>query len=579
MRAGIDPKPYIETPQSEWAKRLWRLLVEPVKPSKAPMMQIHLLSLLLLLLIPALVTSIFWNASLVGSEQFHLFLLLASIFTTIAYVFNRFGYYTIGASIVVFFLSALPYVALLFNHDFSMTKIVLITVCIVPGIIAAYLLFSLRGTAISVLLSLIALLLIPVFMTDVSYADIIFPLYFSITVAALMLIAAVVRENYERRLIQGQHELSESEVRYRDLFEATFEPMAIHDQGIITDANPALARLLHVSLAEVLGRSVTDFVHPDDRDDVRMRGREPDTQAYEARLISKDGRVLNVEIRAKIHRYRGRSQRVVSIRDISLSKQAESHQIELAVEREKVNVLQRFIGNMSHDLRTPLTVIKTSLYLFKRMPDEPDKQAQQIETLEGQVEHLQRLFDDLLSMSKLDKADTSDYQFKWININKPTLTAVEDQRLIAKRRGQRIEFQPGDDLPNILIDENEYKRMVKHLILNGLGYTSEQGIVSVETSQIGNEVVIAVRDTGEGINPLDLPDIFDRFYRRDNIRGSADGGTGLGLNIARKIAEAHSGTIEVESELGKGSVFRVRLPVISETDARALLGDSLNGST
>jgi two-component system sensor histidine kinase BaeS len=108
--------------------------------------------------------------------------------------------------------------------------------------------------------------------------------------------------------------------------------------------------------------------------------------------------------------------------------------------------------------------------------------------------------------------------------------------------------------------------MLKHLILNGLNHTPEGGSVTVHTRANDTSIIIEVRDTGEGIAALDLPHIFDRFYRADRARAADSGGAGLGLTIARKIVEAHSGTIEAESELGQGSIFRVCIPQIPVKD-------------
>jgi len=560
---------------SQWAQRLWILLVEPLRPTHVEPTQSHLLSLLLLVMIPGMITAAFWAFNGDAALALQLFLIGNTIVLFGAYCFNRFGYYGVGAGIVVLFLSAMPFVALMVDYDYSSIKVMVVMVCIVPGIIAAYLLFSLRGTALSVLIGMIATILLPLTIPEITYGLLVFPLYFATIVSVLMLIAAVMRVRYTTLIRDTERALSESEARYRDLFEATFEPIAIHDQGVIVDANPALAKMLQTSLPDLIGRRVIEFIHPDDQVNVLAQANSGATQPYEARVVTSGGQKIWVEIRGKSHMYKGKLLRVAGVRDISLSKRAESHQIEMAIEREKVNVLQRFIGNMSHDLRTPLTVIKTSVYLFKRLKNEPEKQLQQVDSLSAQVDHLNRLFDDLLSMSKLDKADTSDYRFKWLNINLPTQSAVQDHLALALRRRQKLEFVPDDRLPDILIDRKEYRRMVNHLILNGLGHTPEGGSVTVQTSYQDHEVVVSVRDTGAGIGTLELPLIFERYYYKDNLQNSTDGGTGLGLNIARKIAEAHGGRITVESQLGTGSVFRVHLPVLKAEEASAF-GISFN---
>jgi signal transduction histidine kinase len=258
--------------------------------------------------------------------------------------------------------------------------------------------------------------------------------------------------------------------------------------------------------------------------------------------------------------------RVVSIRDITERKQSEAQLFDLAIEREKVMVLQRFIGDMSHDLRTPLSVIKTSIYLLERLAHDPVKFKQNLDMLQTQTDHLQHILDDLLSMSRLDKADTSDYRFRWLDVNAPIKESVDEQQTLALRKQVRLTFQATENLPTALIDYNEFKKMLKHLILNGLNYTPEGGSVTIKSRADDQNVIVEVCDTGEGITALDLPHIFDRFYRADRARGGESGGAGLGLTIARKIIEAHGGTIEAESKLGQGSMFRVSIPQVAAKD-------------
>jgi signal transduction histidine kinase len=187
--------------------------------------------------------------------------------------------------------------------------------------------------------------------------------------------------------------------------------------------------------------------------------------------------------------------------------------------------------------------------------------------LQSQTDHLQRILDDLLSMSRLDKADTSDYRFRWLDINVPVKEAVDEQQTLALRKHIQLACHVSEDSPTALVDYNEFKKMMKHLILNGLNYTPEGGSVSVRIRTDDQNIIIEVIDTGAGIASLDLPHIFDRFYRADRARGVDSGGTGLGLTIARKIVQAHSGTIEAESELGRGSTFRVSIPRIAAKEA------------
>jgi len=131
----------------------------------------------------------------------------------------------------------------------------------------------------------------------------------------------------------------------------------------------------------------------------------------------------------------------------------------------------------------------------------------------------------------------------------------------ALRQNLRLEFVPAFDIPDIRMNREELKRAVRHLLDNALSYTPEYGSVTLATGIHGGQVYIEVRDTGIGITSGELPLIFERFYRADKARSAKTGGMGLGLPIARRIVEAHGGTITVESTPSEGSTFRILLPV------------------
>jgi two-component system sensor histidine kinase BaeS len=174
---------------------------------------------------------------------------------------------------------------------------------------------------------------------------------------------------------------------------------------------------------------------------------------------------------------------------------------------------------------------------------------------------MQRMLEDLISMSKLDKADTSDFKYGWVNVNEPVKQAIKDHQNLANRKKQNLAEHLAENLPNVLLDVDQFKLAIKHLILNGLSYSPEGGTVTVETLANQSNVVVEVRDTGRGIDASDLPHIFEHFYRADPARGGQDGGTGVGLTIAKKIIEAHGGTIQAESQPGQGSKFSIFLPI------------------
>src|SRR5690606_18884239 len=138
---------------------------------------------------------------------------------------------------------------------------------------------------------------------------------------------------------------------------------------------------------------------------------------------------------------------------------------------------------------------------------------------------------------------------------------VTHQEALAARREQRLWFETEDHLPLISCDYNMLIRAVTNLIANALNYTPIGGEIRVQVYREGDYVGIRVQDNGIGIDPADLPHIFERFYRADKARSADTGGTGLGLSITQRIIEAHAGEIRVESKPGAGSTFTILLPV------------------
>jgi PAS domain S-box-containing protein len=248
-------------------------------------------------------------------------------------------------------------------------------------------------------------------------------------------------------------------------------------------------------------------------------------------------------------------------RDITEHKQAQRQLMELDLERERVRILQRFISDMSHDLKTPLASIKLSLYLLSRFMDDPLKRRQHLDVLNAQSERLENMLNDLLSMSRLDQA-SEEFVFEPVNLKKMISQLAAEHEPLATRRKHSIKIETDTDLPTIMADNLKLNRALTNLIVNGLNYTHDGGEIMIRAYQEKHELVIAVQDNGVGISEADLPLIFERFYRADTSRSTGTGGTGLGLSIAKRIITAHGGEITVESTPGKGSIFSIRLPLV-----------------
>lgn len=245
-------------------------------------------------------------------------------------------------------------------------------------------------------------------------------------------------------------------------------------------------------------------------------------------------------------------------RDITNQKQTEQQRLELALQKERLELLTEFIGNMSHDLKTPLSVIKTTLYLMERL-DDPVRQEAKLQVIKEQTLRLEKLIQDVITMSRLEHGAKP--IFEPVDFNALILDVESKLRATAERKHLDILFNLDEHLPLLPADENELWRLMANLYENALHYTPEHGTITLTTYMVDKQVVAEVQDTGIGIGADDMPHIFDRFYRADPARSLERGGTGLGLAIVKRIVELHGGEIIVQSDEGKGSLFRVLLSI------------------
>ncbi len=217
-----------------------------------------------------------------------------------------------------------------------------------------------------------------------------------------------------------------------------------------------------------------------------------------------------------------------------------------------------FVADVSHELRTPTTNINLYLDLLESSP--PEKHAQYLAVIREQSFQLTKLVEDILDLSRITKARVSQLEFAPVDLNKLVLDVITAHAPMAEAAGVEVTFTPGATPLEIQGEYNQLSRMLANLITNAIRYSPE-GKVQLETGSADKMACLSIRDTGMGIPEEDLPHIFDRFYRGKNVRQSSIHGTGLGLAIVREIVDLHRGKIDVQSEIGKGSVFQIWLPI------------------
>ncbi len=244
--------------------------------------------------------------------------------------------------------------------------------------------------------------------------------------------------------------------------------------------------------------------------------------------------------------------------DMTERKRAEQQVIELGTQRARVKMLADFVRDASHDFRTPLSTINTSLYLLRRLNDR-GQQIQRIDIIEQQVAQVARLVEGLLTMTRLDSEGIFNFQPQDLN----RLVREVHMRMSPQAADKQLQLalDLADGLPPVPVDAVELGTALMNLVENAVQYSSPGETIQVRTCVERDCVLVEVSDMGIGISPEDLPHIFERFYRVDKARSAETGGVGLGLPIALKIVEAHKGRIEAESTPGQGSTFRIRLPL------------------
>lgn len=217
---------------------------------------------------------------------------------------------------------------------------------------------------------------------------------------------------------------------------------------------------------------------------------------------------------------------------------------------------RNFVMDVSHELRTPLTVLKGNIDVML-MDKHLDAESRELyERMSGEVARLIRLTSNLLYMASADAG--REPERKPVELDVVCLEVVRQSRDL--RHDVKVALGEEDQV-TVLGDRDQLKQMVLNLVENAIKYTPSGGEVTISLQKNEKHAEMRVKDTGPGIPPEVVPHIFQRFYR-GNQRGLL-GGTGLGLAIADRIARAHGGDIRVESEVGKGSVFAVSLPVVN----------------
>jgi len=385
--------------------------------------------------------------------------------------------------------------------------------------------------------------------------------------------------------------LRQSEERFATAFQMSPAPLVIAslETGIARDVNAAFLKLLGLSREEVIGRTASQIginIDPNFRQRL-MSCLETEGYAKDIETLSRtsSGEIRHTLVSGALINYGGERCYMTLTYDITDRKRYEEEMLKRSIEHERVKLLEHFIADASHDLRTPLTVLSTSSYLVEqyakstlrtlgmiRATNPSDGQVihhtqelnrmvstilEQSLTIKTHTNRLSDIVERMLELVRLDKQPA--FHFAPVNLN----NMIEDLLLLFENRAYRSAITLSaslEPLPLASVDRGELSRAIQNILENAFNYTPKGGKVEVCAHRDGAFAVISISDTGIGIRPDDLPHIFSRFFRSDPARETHQSGSGLGLAIAQKVIQAHQGRIEVQSEVGKGTTFHLIFP-------------------
>jgi two-component system sensor histidine kinase VicK len=325
--------------------------------------------------------------------------------------------------------------------------------------------------------------------------------------------------------------------------------IAVDLSGHIIHANPSAMAMLNITADDMENRHYNDIIKDYNENLIFDTLRENSKDGGVADVFSYGGSTFAV----RYDRFKDENARDVGIIMI----------LQDITERQKLENMQMdFVANVSHELKTPLTTIKSyTETLLTGQVDDPETETQFLGIIDMEADRMNRLVKDLLQLSRLDYR-----QEKWnkkesnlISLLKSVVTKVE---LTAKNKNQHLNCI-FDDNQKILsvIDKDGIEQVLMNVLSNAIKYTQEGGRIDIDALQKGRYAQLIIADNGMGIPEKELSRVFERFFRVDKARSRAMGGTGLGLAISQQIVEEHNGSIELESKEGKGTRVTINLPL------------------
>jgi PAS domain S-box-containing protein len=344
----------------------------------------------------------------------------------------------------------------------------------------------------------------------------------------------------------------------RDLVLQNMEDMVlvIDQQLRVVDANSSVESIVQQSATELIGLPIS-MVFPQQQN---LIDRYIDLNEGEAEIpVTVDSReqIFNLRV-SPIKQADKQVGRLIVLRDITSQKILAERDKQLALEQQRNQLQYQLITHASHDLMTPLSIIKTSLYIAEKT-DDAEKRQEKLNHVDQQVERLQCMLEDMLFLTKIDML--SNVSYEEISLQDLIQNLIMPYQQAVQVKGQTLTVESCDSTIMLNVHPEYFSIAIARLLDNAMQYTPEGGDIQVSITCGGQQLHIAIQDNGRGIPEDQVSQIFERFYRVEAHRPTY-GDFGLGLTIAKRIIELHHGTITVESVVNEGSIFHIELPSI-----------------
>lgn len=376
----------------------------------------------------------------------------------------------------------------------------------------------------------------------------------------------------ERKHVEAA--VRDSELRYKLLTEATFDGIAIHDQGILIEVNAGLERMFRYEAGELIGRSILDLVADESRDMIVANMGAGVSGPYEAMGRRKDGTTFPGEVVVRPYCYRGKEVRLVAGRDITERKHLEAERVrhteelerqvaertaEIAklesqrAQAEKLAAMGRLAAGVAHEINNPIAGIKNAFTLVKQAVDPAHPHAEFVGMIDREIARVASIVQNMYQLYRPESGKGEAVKLR---------TMMHDiEALFAKRLQQRrlvLAIDVDSCIDRVSVPRGDLLQVLLNLLNNAIDCSGEGGTITLTLRANADAIRIAVSDQGPGIPPEHFPHIFDPFFTTKT--GGEQKGMGLGLSISQSLVMAMGGKIEVQTRPNDGSTFSIILP-------------------